>query len=318
MTGGRATRLAPLTEGWPKHLMPVLDRPILDWTLDAILRSSHVGECTVVTGHLHAAIEATVARRASGRPIRIHYDGVQSGYWPAIAPLLAGVAAPVVLWIGDSFIRADVDRLLETHFRHGRPITAAAQKVPYATPSRGVYELLAEGVAHAYAERSTQAGELVNLGLYVLEPDRLRREIATASTAADVLPVVAARDGIAVHPVDAYARNINSPTDLLETNIAVLNGGRIVSESADVDAPLPMSGLFVGERVSIAGGATLRTPVIVGRNATVGVGAHVEECLVLPGARVPAGVSVRAAIIGADVVLPAPLAVDVTEPSCAS
>ena len=33
---GYATRLRPLTDDVPKHLLPVGDRPMLDWVLDRV------------------------------------------------------------------------------------------------------------------------------------------------------------------------------------------------------------------------------------------------------------------------------------------
>ncbi|TML50942.1 MAG: NDP-sugar synthase, partial [Actinobacteria bacterium] len=36
LAGGYATRLRPLTDDVPKHLLPVGGRPMLDWVLDAV------------------------------------------------------------------------------------------------------------------------------------------------------------------------------------------------------------------------------------------------------------------------------------------
>jgi choline kinase len=61
LAAGVGSRLRPLTDTTPKALVPVGGRPILDHALDAFFRSG-ISEVVVVTGHLHALIEAHVAR----------------------------------------------------------------------------------------------------------------------------------------------------------------------------------------------------------------------------------------------------------------
>jgi len=45
LAAGEGTRLAPLTAGRPKHLLPVLGRAMLDYTLEGFVRAGirHIG-----------------------------------------------------------------------------------------------------------------------------------------------------------------------------------------------------------------------------------------------------------------------------------
>lgn len=54
LAAGYATRLYPLTENYPKPLLKVGDKAILDWLLDDINESSKVDEYVVISNHKFA------------------------------------------------------------------------------------------------------------------------------------------------------------------------------------------------------------------------------------------------------------------------
>jgi NDP-sugar pyrophosphorylase family protein len=60
MAAGHGTRLRPLTERWPKPILPVDGRPVVV-TLLHDLAAAGVARITVVTGHLAEQVEALVA-----------------------------------------------------------------------------------------------------------------------------------------------------------------------------------------------------------------------------------------------------------------
>ena len=54
LAAGYATRLYPLTENFPKPLLKVRKKTILDWLLEDIDRSGRVDEYIVITNHKFA------------------------------------------------------------------------------------------------------------------------------------------------------------------------------------------------------------------------------------------------------------------------
>ena len=54
LAAGYATRLYPLTENFPKPLLPVGGKTILDWLVDDIDTSGEVDEYIVVSNHKYA------------------------------------------------------------------------------------------------------------------------------------------------------------------------------------------------------------------------------------------------------------------------
>lgn len=70
LAAGYATRLYPLTQNFPKPLLEVGSKTILDWLIDGL--EGTVDEFAVVTNHRFAD---HFARWAQGRPVRIIDDG---------------------------------------------------------------------------------------------------------------------------------------------------------------------------------------------------------------------------------------------------
>jgi glucose-1-phosphate thymidylyltransferase len=74
LAAGYATRLRPLTDDFPKHLLPVGGRPMLDWVLDKI-RETEIES-------IHLATNARFAPRfeewAQGKDVVVHDDGTTS------------------------------------------------------------------------------------------------------------------------------------------------------------------------------------------------------------------------------------------------
>lgn len=65
LAAGYATRLYPLTENFPKPLLKVRDKAILDWLIDDIKTSGAVDEYVVISNHKFAG---HFAEWAAGRP----------------------------------------------------------------------------------------------------------------------------------------------------------------------------------------------------------------------------------------------------------
>jgi glucose-1-phosphate thymidylyltransferase len=75
LAAGYATRLRPLTDNFPKPLLPVGGRPMLDWIIERIEQVDEVDGIHVVTNARYAD---DFRRWAEGRDIRVHDDGTTS------------------------------------------------------------------------------------------------------------------------------------------------------------------------------------------------------------------------------------------------
>lgn len=77
LAAGYATRLYPLTENFPKPLMPVKGKPILDWLIEDVNTSGEVDEYIVISNHKYAGHFTEWAGKHSQR-ITVVDDGTDS------------------------------------------------------------------------------------------------------------------------------------------------------------------------------------------------------------------------------------------------
>ena len=79
LAAGYATRLYPLTENFPKPLLKVGDKTILDWLLDDIDQAGVVDEYVVISNHRFAAIFEEWAASRHARPDRASVTVLDDG-----------------------------------------------------------------------------------------------------------------------------------------------------------------------------------------------------------------------------------------------
>ena len=78
LAAGYATRLYPLTENFPKPLLEVAGKPILDWLIDDMTQSGLVDEFIVISNHKFAHIFEDWAAKHTQLSINVIDDGTNS------------------------------------------------------------------------------------------------------------------------------------------------------------------------------------------------------------------------------------------------
>ena len=116
LAAGYATRLYPLTENFPKPLLEVGGKPILDWLVEDLDTDGAVDGYVVVTNHKYAPV---FEQWAAGRNIRIIDDGTSSndGRLGAVKYMLlginvAGIDDDLLVMAGDNLLSFSLCRFL--------------------------------------------------------------------------------------------------------------------------------------------------------------------------------------------------------------
>jgi dTDP-glucose pyrophosphorylase len=115
MAAGEGTRLRPLTETWPKPLLPIEGRPVLA-TLLRELAAAGFEHVTVVTGHLANQLEALVGDgSAFGLAVRTVRQPAAVGSADAVTRAIgAGATPPLLVTAADTvFSRGDLKRVVD-------------------------------------------------------------------------------------------------------------------------------------------------------------------------------------------------------------
>lgn len=108
IAAGQGSRMGRLTEAWPKCMLPIAGRPLLDWTIDH-LRAVGCGEIVVITGYRQEAITRGDITRVENR------DFLNNNILHSLMCARDKLEGPVIATYSDIWVEPTVHRqLLET------------------------------------------------------------------------------------------------------------------------------------------------------------------------------------------------------------
>ena len=179
LAGGKGTRLRPLTLHTPKPIVPIFDRPFLQYQIDLLRQAPEIDEVILSLNYQPRRIEE-VFGDGSALGIRIRYvvEPEPLGTGGAIK-LAAGNTRgePVVVFNGDVFTSVDLPALIRLH--RERRAKATIVLTPVENPAAyGLVETDADGNVQAFVEKPSPDQircDTINAGIYVLDPDTLDR-----------------------------------------------------------------------------------------------------------------------------------------------
>jgi glucose-1-phosphate thymidylyltransferase len=138
MAAGEGRRLRPLTETWPKPLLPIDGRPVIA-TLLRELAAGGLTRVTVVTGHLAEPLEELVGDGSGfGVEARTVRQARPDGSADAVRVALdGGATTPAVVIAADTvYRRGDVARFVAAFAASGADGAVAVRRDPPPGPGR--------------------------------------------------------------------------------------------------------------------------------------------------------------------------------------
>ncbi len=302
LAGGRGTRLRPITFTSAKQLVPVANKPILFYGLEA-LAASGLEEIGIVVGDTHQEIRDAVG---DGRRW-----GVRATYIPQDAPrglahaVLTAEAflrgRPFVMYLGDNLIREPLAPLV-ARFRAEQPnAQILLAKVPNPQDF-GVAELKDGRVVRLVEKPRTPPSDLALVGIYMFDDHvfdaarAIRPSWRGELEITDAIQQLIDRDlAVRPHVIEGWWKDTGKLEDLLEANQIILDS--LESRVDGVVEGSELSGKIVIEREAKVVGSLVRGPAIIGR------GALVERAYVGPFTSIGDGVTLRRCEIEHSIVL---------------
>jgi dTDP-glucose pyrophosphorylase len=286
LAAGKGTRIQPFSHTFPTPLLPVLDKPLMVWQIEA-MRALGVTEITIVIGHLgHEIVRSLGDGAALG--VKLSYVEQEStlGIAHAVAQLEPHIDRPFLLFLGDIFFETrDLGSMLTAFRRPGVNGVLAVKpgESPAAIRKNFTVDTDESGFVRRVIEKPRHPRtDVKGCGLYLFEVtffDAIRRTPRTALRdeyeLTDAIQIyIEYGYGLVPAAVVDNDVNVSTPSDLLDLNLHCLRSrglDRFVAPGVEIGAGVRLEGSVVMTGTRIAAGALLR------------------NCLALPGARVPAG-----------------------------
>jgi mannose-1-phosphate guanylyltransferase len=297
IAGGKGTRLKPLTYGCPKPMLPLLDRPFLEWMVN---RCAEVG-ITDILLNVHYQAQQVVNYLGNGDRfgVKIRYIQESTPLDTAGAIKLAEShfsGESLVIFNADILTDLNLMDLINFHKHHDADVTLTLKQVPDITPF-GLVELNEHQQVLAFREKPTpeqavdflaQGMNTINAGTYVIEPQVFTKYPVGEPLSFErvVFPEVLT-EGLKMMGFvsNGYWMDLGTPEKYFQAHLDILNGevpygleaiahnpspGIWIAKSAEVDGAAQLAApCFIGDRSYIRSNAVIPANTIIGANCLV-------------------------------------------------
>lgn len=310
LSGGRGTRLRPITFTSAKQLVPVANKPILFYGIEA-LAASGIRDIGIVVGDTAPEIREAVGD-GSRFGVSVTYIQQEAPLGLAHAVLVSEAflgSEPFCMYLGDNLIREKLAPLVERFRREQPGSQILLARVP--DPTRFGVAVLREGQVVGLVEKpAVPPSDLALVGVYMFDAAVFKAVRAIRPSARGELEITDAiqwliENGHVVRPhvIEGWWKDTGKLEDMLEANRIILD--TLLPRAEGVVERSEIHGRVVVEAGARIVDSTVRGPVIVGR------GARVESAYIGPYTSLGDGVTIRGSEVEHSIVLEGSTVADV-------
>ena len=282
LSGGKGTRLRPITHTSAKQLVPVANKPVLFYGIEAMAQAGIEEVGIIIAPETGAEIQQTVGD-GSRFGVTLTYIVQDEPLGLAHAVLTAEPFlrdSPFVMYLGDNLLQGGIEDLVAAFREHGPEALILLTPVP--DPEHyGVAELNDGAVVRLVEKPAEPNTDLALVGVYMFTPavhaaaraiepsGRGELEITDA-----IQHLVDSGKRVEPHIVRGWWKDTGRLEDMLAAN-------RLVLDTIDTKIEGQLISSQVDGRVVIERGATLERSTVRGP-AIIGAGARLLDCYVGP------------------------------------
>ena len=314
LAGGKGTRVRPITETVPKPMIPIINKPVMEFLVD-LLHQHGFDEVIVTTSYLASEIE-NYFREGTRFGVQMGYsfegyhnngevvpEGLGSaGGLKKIQDFSGFFGDTFLVVCGDAIIDLDLTRALELHRRNGALATIILKDVPKEMVTRyGIVETAPDGRIVRFQEKPSPeeaVSTCANTGIYLFEPEVLEHVPSDTvfDIGRDLFPMLAeqrlpfygvtipfswidigctADYWLATQMILRGEFRIDMPGRELMPNIWGGINLRVDLEHTDIQGPV-----YIGSSSRIEPGAIICGPTVIGSNCIIESGARINACII--------------------------------------
>ena len=310
LVGGLGTRLRPLTDTRHKSLVPVCNRPAIDYLFDWVRRAGIDRVVLALGVHNEDLARTYPPGTYDGLEIAVvtEHARLESGGAIRNAVREAGIEGRFLVLNGDVFFDFDLRSALQAHESRKADLTLALCEVDEPW-SFGVAAVDSDGMVTGFVEKpppGTEPSNLVNAGAWIFEPG-LVDEIPRGAVRVEetLFPSLVARQrrvfGFRYQGVWA---DIGTPARYLALNRRLIEreGASAIAAGAAIEPGAVVLTSSVGSGCTVASGAHIENSILW-EGVSVGRGALVADSILADGVSIGADARVSAAVIGSGAVI---------------
>lgn len=236
MAGGMGTRIASINSEVPKPMIPILDKPILEYQIDC-LREQGFSDIILVVGHLGQIIEnyfgdGSKISAKTGKPFGVHIKYIEEkeplGTAGALYLLKDELTNDFLLLNGDIIFDVDVNRFYKFHKDKGGVATLFSHPNNHPYDS-GIIEADNNGKVINWFHKEDKRlwyKNRVNAGLHIFSPlilDKFK-ELKKVDLDREILKPLISYGGLFVYDSPEYVRDMGTPDRFYSVIEDIKNG----------------------------------------------------------------------------------------------
>ena len=325
LAAGKGTRVRPITHTIPKPMIPILQKPVMEFLLE-LLREHGFTEIMVNVSHLSEEIENYFRDgQRFGVEIAYSFEGrIEDGELIGDALGSAGGLKKIqnfqpffddtfVVLCGDALIDLDLGEAVRRHREKGALASLITKRVPKdQVSSYGVVVTDDDGQVRSFQEKPSleeAASDMINTGIYIFEPAVLDFVPSGVpfDIGSDLFPkLVAAGAPFYALPMEFEWVDIGKVPDYWQAIRSVLQGqvrqvqipGKQVrpgiytglNVAANWDRINVSGPVYVGGMTRIDDGATIIGPAMIGPSCHICENATIDNSIIFDYSRIGPGV----------------------------
>lgn len=319
LVGGEGTRLRPLTYTTVKAMVPVLNRPFIQYVIRH-LNNHNVNEIVLAMGYKPDPIK-NYFDNLGGLDTRLIYslEQVPLGTAGAVKNAAHYIDKGEAFFVtnGDIFTDLDLTQMLNFHRDKKAKVTIALTPVDDPTQF-GVVEVDSQQRVTRFVEKPSRhevTSNLINAGIYILESEILERipQGKRCMFEHDVFPrLVADGEPVYGYSTNAYWIDMGTPEKYLGLNHDLLMGKcRLIKSQAENIHMSKQSSVHPQVRVTepviidtgctIGKGVQLKGPSVIGSECSIGDNTVIEGSILWAKVRVGERTFIKNCIIANDI-----------------
>lgn len=303
LSGGAGTRLRPITHTSAKQLVPVANKPVLYYGIEALVEAGVTQIGIVIAPQTGDEIREAVGDGTQlGAEITYIEQSEPAGLAHAVLTARDFLGeAPFVMYLGDNLLRNGIESLVAS-FRENEP-DALVLLTPVQDPqSYGVAELDGEHIVRLIEKPKDPPSNLALVGVYLFSPlifeaaERLEPSWRGELEITEAIQVLIDDERVVQSEVvKGWWKDTGQLADMLDAN-------RLVLEEIETDLNGTMEDSKVEGRVVLEEGATLKGSIVRGP-AVIGAGAVIEDAYIGPYTSIGSDVTIRRSEVEHSIVL---------------
>jgi glucose-1-phosphate thymidylyltransferase len=303
LSGGKGTRLRPITHTSAKQLVPVANKPVLFYGIESLVAAGVEEIGIIIAPETGGEIQAAAGDGSQfGASITYIEQDAPSGLAHAVLtaePFLGD--SPFVMYLGDNLLRDGIIDLVE-QFRGEEPDAMILLTSVPDPENYGVAELDGEKVARLVEKPKQPQSDLALVGVYMFTPAIFDAARAIEPSWRNELEITDAiqwliEHGLRVDPhiVRGWWKDTGQVQDMLDANRLILDdlGERLDGELVESR----VEGRVVIEPGVVLERATVRGPAIIG------AGSRIVDAYIGPYSAIGENVTIERAEIEYSIVL---------------